>query len=92
MVAVGGVLGAEVRYGVSMMIPVEGGFPWAMLMVNVTGCLLIGLLMVVILELTAPHRLVRPSTPSACSAATRPSQRTTRRRRPELRALPAAAG
>ena len=60
MVAAGGVAGAEARYGVSMVIPVEGGFPWATLVVNVTGCLLIGLLMVVIFELTAPHRLVRP--------------------------------
>jgi CrcB protein len=32
----------------------------ATLLVNLSGCLLIGVLMVVILEITQPHRLARP--------------------------------
>jgi len=35
-------------------------FPWSTLIVNATGCLLIGALMVLLLELTSPHRLARP--------------------------------
>jgi CrcB protein len=34
--------------------------PVATLLVNASGCFLIGVLMVVVAELTAPHRLVRP--------------------------------
>jgi CrcB protein len=60
VIALGGVLGAEARYGIERLLPHEGGVPWATLAVNVLGCLLIGILMVVLLELTAPHRLTRP--------------------------------
>lgn len=59
--AAGGVLGAEARYGVGLLFPHSvGQFPWATVLVNATGCLLIGVLMVVLLELTSPHRLARP--------------------------------
>jgi fluoride exporter len=34
--------------------------PWATLLINVTGCVLIGVLMVLILEVWVAHRLVRP--------------------------------
>ena len=34
--------------------------PWATFLINVSGCALIGVLMVTITELTSPHRLVRP--------------------------------
>ena len=37
-----------------------GGLPWSTLIVNATGCLLIGVLMVLIVEARATHRLVRP--------------------------------
>ena len=35
-------------------------FPWATLIVNTTGCLAIGAVMVLLLELTSPHHLARP--------------------------------
>lgn len=59
-IAAGGVLGAELRYALSLFQDDPAEWPWATLAVNVSGCLLIGVLMAVILELTAPHRLVRP--------------------------------
>lgn len=60
-VAAGGIAGAEARYGLSTAFPSSsGGFPWATFTVNVSGCLLIGALMVILLELTTPHRLARP--------------------------------
>jgi CrcB protein len=55
-VAAGGVLGAEARYGLGVL----GQWPWATWLVNVSGCLLIGVLMVIVTELTSPHRLIRP--------------------------------
>ncbi|HEX6234199.1 MAG TPA: CrcB family protein [Jiangellaceae bacterium] len=61
IIALGGVLGAEARYGIDHLAAGSASaVPWATLTVNVAGCLLIGVLMVVLLELTAPHRLLRP--------------------------------
>lgn len=59
VIAVGGVIGAQARYGLDRMMP-PGDVPWATLIANAIGCLLIGVLMVVLLELPAPDRLVRP--------------------------------
>ncbi|SFL22321.1 fluoride efflux transporter FluC [Geodermatophilus ruber] len=60
-IAAGGVVGAEARYGLGVLLPHEPGqWPWATWLINVSGCFLIGILMVVITELTSPHRLVRP--------------------------------
>ena len=60
-VAVGGGIGAAARYGVELLWPVpSSGFPWSTLVVNVTGCALMGLLMVAITELWVGHQLVRP--------------------------------
>ena len=60
-IALGGVVGAEARYGVALLLPHRPGeFAWSTLVVNVSGCLLIGALMVVLLEVLTPHRLVRP--------------------------------
>ena len=60
-VAAGGVLGAEARYGLSVLRPHEPGqWPMATLLINVSGCFLIGILMFAITNLTSPHRLVRP--------------------------------
>jgi CrcB protein len=43
-VAVGGVLGSAARLGVSEAIVTSpGGFPWATFLVNVTGCVALGL-------------------------------------------------
>jgi fluoride exporter len=61
VIAVGGVLGAEARYGVALLLPhAPSTFPWATLAVNALGCLLIGVLMIVVTEVTRPHRLARP--------------------------------
>ncbi|MFC4010520.1 fluoride efflux transporter CrcB [Nonomuraea purpurea] len=60
-IAVGGALGALARYGVQVALP--GGpaaFPWATFWVNVSGCLLIGVLMVLITEVRRAHPLTRP--------------------------------
>ncbi|WP_422741886.1 FluC/FEX family fluoride channel [Micromonospora sp. WMMD754] len=46
VIAAGGVLGALARAGVQAAVPhPPTGFPWATFGVNVTGCLLIGVLM-----------------------------------------------
>lgn len=44
-VALGGAVGAVARYGVSRWLPADpdGGMPWATLLVNVAGSLLLGL-------------------------------------------------
>ena len=60
-VAVGGVLGAEARYGLSLAVPhVPGTWPWSTLLTNVSGCVLIGVLMVLITERWRVHPLTRP--------------------------------
>lgn len=53
-ISAGGVLGALARYGLGVWFP---HVPWTTLVVNATGCLLIGVLMVLI---TGAHPLVRP--------------------------------
>jgi CrcB protein len=59
-VAGGGVLGALARAGAQTAFPhPPAGFPWATLGVNVTGCLLIGVLMAVLTARPA-GTLVRP--------------------------------
>lgn len=61
VIAVGGASGAIARYGVGVALPHRpDGLPWATLLVNVSGCLLIGVLMVLIVEVWVAHRLVRP--------------------------------
>jgi CrcB protein len=60
-VATGGVLGAEARYGAGLLLPhAAEAFPWSTLLVNALGCLLIGVLMVLLTATTAPHPLIRP--------------------------------
>ena len=61
VVALGGALGACGRYGASLLwTTAPGGFPWTTLLVNVVGCAVIGVFMVVISDVWAAHRLVRP--------------------------------
>ncbi|WP_328500494.1 CrcB family protein [Streptomyces sp. NBC_00457] len=61
VVALGGGLGAAARYGAAQLWPVAaGGFPWTTLWVNAVGCAVIGVFMVVISDVWAAHRLVRP--------------------------------
>jgi len=59
-VAVGGGLGSLARYGLSVAFPAGDGFPWAIFAVNVSGCFLLGLLMVYLLEVWPPRRYLRP--------------------------------
>ena len=60
-VAAGGIVGAEARYGLALAVPHDTGtWPWATLIINVLGSLLMGVLMVVLLELITPHHLLRP--------------------------------
>ncbi|MCT2589504.1 CrcB family protein [Streptomyces sp. N2-109] len=61
-IAAGGALGAAARHGLSLALPAHGAaFPWGTFLVNVSGCALIGVLMVLVSEggRTAPL-LVRP--------------------------------
>ena len=61
VVAVGGALGAAGRYGASLLWPTpSGSFPWTTLIVNAVGCAVIGIFLVLITDLWAAHRLVRP--------------------------------
>lgn len=61
VVAAGGALGATARYALALWWPVQpGGFPWATFWTNVVGCAVIGVFMVIITEVSAAHRLVRP--------------------------------
>jgi CrcB protein len=60
-VAVGGILGSEGRYALGLAVPhASGGWPTATLVINISGSLVLGALMVVLTDLTSPHRLVRP--------------------------------
>ncbi|GAA1806499.1 hypothetical protein GCM10009682_30520 [Luedemannella flava] len=60
-ISAGGVLGALARYGVSLAWPhAPGQFAWSTFVVNVSGCLLIGVLMTLITEKVATWRLLRP--------------------------------
>lgn len=59
-VAVGGLLGAPARYGVGQLLPTRThGFPWSTLVVNVSGALLLGILVVLLLERFPPNRYAR---------------------------------
>ncbi|MGW7084186.1 fluoride efflux transporter CrcB [Streptomyces sp. NPDC054871] len=61
VVAVGGAIGASARYGASLIWPTAPGtFPTTTLLVNVIGCAVMGVFMVVLTEMRTPHRLLRP--------------------------------
>lgn len=60
-IAVGGMLGASARHGLELAVPAgAGAFPLATFVTNVSGCALIGLLMVYVVELGSGHPLLRP--------------------------------
>jgi fluoride exporter len=60
-IAAGGAIGAAARYGAGQEWPVTGGaFPLTTLAVNVLGCGLIGVLMVLVDEVWTGRRLLRP--------------------------------
>jgi fluoride exporter len=62
VIALGGALGSLARYGLERALPHEAprSFAWATFVTNVTGCLLIGVLMWLILEVWGSRRYVRP--------------------------------
>jgi CrcB protein len=61
VVAAGGAIGACARYGAALAWPTRAGtFPWTTLAVNAAGCAVIGVFMVIITDVWAAHRLVRP--------------------------------
>jgi CrcB protein len=60
-VALGGALGSLARYGLGLVLPTHPGqFPWGTFVINVSGGLAIGALVVLITEVIHAHRLVRP--------------------------------
>ena len=60
-VAIGGVIGSLGRYAVGAALPHQGGdFPWATLVVNVTGAFAMGLLVAYLVDRPGVHRLARP--------------------------------
>lgn len=60
-VSVGGAVGALGRYGLGLALPHDAGaFPGATFAINVSGCLLIGALIVLVTEWRPVHPLVRP--------------------------------
>jgi fluoride exporter len=59
-IAAGGGLGGLARYLLSQAFPAGRGFPWAIFAVNVSGCLLLGILMVYLLDVWPPRRFLRP--------------------------------
>lgn len=61
VVSLGGMIGASARYGAGLAWPSPAGaFPWTTFAVNVIGCALMGVLMVVLTEAYSSHRLLRP--------------------------------
>jgi fluoride exporter len=61
VISVGGMLGAGARYALELGWPrAPGGVPWVTLGINVSGCLLIGVLMVYVVEVGSAHPLLRP--------------------------------
>jgi CrcB protein len=61
VVGIGGAFGSVARYALAeaWQAPTYG-VPWATFLTNVGGCVLIGVLMVLIVEVWVAHRLVRP--------------------------------
>jgi fluoride exporter len=60
-IAAGGVLGSEARYALTIELPDAGGrLPWTTLAVNVGGCLLMGVVMVLVGRWAQRMPLLRP--------------------------------
>jgi len=61
VVSAGGALGAVARHAIGLAVPHSPtGFPWSTLLVNALGCLLIGVLAVLVVRVWPDRRLVRP--------------------------------
>ncbi len=60
-VALGGAIGSVGRYAVGVALPPAAtGFPWATLLVNVSGAFAMGLLVAYLVDRPGVHRLARP--------------------------------
>ncbi|SFL60284.1 fluoride efflux transporter CrcB [Geodermatophilus ruber] len=61
LVALGGAAGALARWGIAAALPHSpAGWPWATLLVNLTGCLLLGALTAVLAARSPEPAWVRP--------------------------------
>jgi fluoride exporter len=61
VIAAGGAVGATARFELAAAFShAPDGFPWATFGTNVSGCLLIGALMVLVTDVWPGHRLLRP--------------------------------
>ena len=62
VIAAGGALGSLARYALERAMPHSspGDFAWATFLTNVSGCLLIGVLMWLVVEVWEPRRYARP--------------------------------
>jgi CrcB protein len=59
--AVGGVLGALARWGLGTALPhAAGAWPWAVLLINLTGCLALGVLIAAVFPRHPGSRWLRP--------------------------------
>jgi CrcB protein len=60
-ISAGGAIGAIIRWSLGIAFPAPAaGFPWATFAINVSGCALIGVLMVVVTDVFTRQRLLRP--------------------------------
>jgi CrcB protein len=60
-VFVGGCIGGVARYGVTRAWPTAaGGFPWAILVINLSGAFVLAVLLVVLNDVFRPTTYVRP--------------------------------
>jgi fluoride exporter len=61
VIALGGMVGASARHELELVWTASSGqWPWATLVTNASGCLLIGMLMVLVVEVGRAHPLLRP--------------------------------
>ena len=61
VVALGGMLGATARYGITRAVPTHAGqFPWATFWTNLSGSLVLGALVVVLVARAPSGRYLRP--------------------------------
>ena len=61
VIALGGMLGASARHGLELPWTASPEqWPWATLVTNASGCVLIGMLMVQVVEVGRAHPLLRP--------------------------------
>ncbi len=61
VIAVGGIAGSLARYGLTVALPTpSGGMPWATLVANLTGALLLGLLTVLLVDTLPRNPYLRP--------------------------------